>query len=121
MDGWVIVPMECARVCSGDENNTMNSAHIKSAVRYLPGWILMLSAALVPTAFVLTEVRAADPSLSVILPRGAQRGTEQVFRFAGARLNDAEQIFFYEPGFEVLEIKAVDANNIDVKIGRAHV
>jgi len=76
----------------------------------------MLSAALVPTAFVLTEVRAADPSLSVILPRGAQRGTEQVFRFAGARLNDAEQIFFYEPGFEVLEIKAVDANNIDVKV-----
>lgn len=59
---------------------------------------------------------AADPSLSIILPRGAQRGTEQVFRFAGARLNDAEQIFFYEPGFEVLEIKAVDANNIDVKV-----
>lgn len=59
---------------------------------------------------------AADPSLSIILPRGAQRGTEQIFRFAGARLNDAEQIFFYEPGFEVLEIKAVDANNIDVKV-----
>ncbi|MEY5012105.1 MAG: hypothetical protein RLZZ253_3244, partial [Verrucomicrobiota bacterium] len=59
---------------------------------------------------------AADPSLSIILPRGAQRGTEQVFRFAGARLNDAEQVFFYEPGFEVLEIKAVDANNIDVKV-----
>lgn len=59
---------------------------------------------------------AADPSLSIILPRGAQRGTEQVFRFAGARLNDAEQIFFYEPGFEVLEIKAVNANNIDVKV-----
>ena len=70
--------------------------------------LIRLTAALVPTAFVLTEVRAADPSLSVILPRGAQRGTEQVFRFAGARLNDAEQIFFYEPGFEVLEIKAVE-------------
>ena len=59
---------------------------------------------------------AADPSLSIILPRGAQRGTEQVFRFSGARLDDAQEIFFYEPGFEVLEIKPADANNIDVKI-----
>lgn len=59
---------------------------------------------------------AADPTLSIILPRGAQRGTEQVFRFSGARLDDAQEIFFYEPGFEVLEIKPADANNIDVKI-----
>jgi hypothetical protein len=59
---------------------------------------------------------AADPALTVILPRGVQRGTEQVLRFSGARLNDAEGIFFYEAGFEVLEIKAADANNIDVKI-----
>ena len=50
-------------------------------------------------------MNAADPQLSIIVPRGAQRGTEQVFRFAGARLDDAEQILFYEPGFEVLEIK----------------
>ena len=59
---------------------------------------------------------AADPALSIILPRGVQRGTEQVIRFAGARLDDAQEIFFYEPGFEVLEIKPADANNIDVKI-----
>jgi hypothetical protein len=39
-----------------------------------------------------------------------------VFRFSGARLDDAQEIFFYEPGFEVLEIKPADANNIDVKI-----
>lgn len=67
-------------------------------------------------AAVATSLNAADPQLSIIVPRGAQRGTEQVFRFAGARLNDAEQILFYEPGFEVLEIKAADANNIDVKV-----
>ena len=75
---------------------------------------LLLSAA----AVVLSplEASAADPNLSIILPRGGQRGTEQVFRFSGARLQDAEQILFYEPGFEVLEIKAADANNIDVKV-----
>ena len=58
----------------------------------------------------------ADPNLSVIVPRGVQRGTEQTLRFAGARLDDAQEILFYEPGFEVLEIKAADANNNDVKI-----
>ena len=75
--------------CSGDENNDMSAARGFSAVRCLPGLMLMLSVAFVPTI-----VEGADPSLSVILPRGAQRGTEQVFRFAGARLSDAEQIFF---------------------------
>lgn len=59
---------------------------------------------------------AADPALTIIVPRGVQRGTEQVIRFAGARLDDAQEIFFYEPGFEVLDIKPADANNIDVKI-----
>ncbi|MCA9066009.1 MAG: PPC domain-containing protein, partial [Planctomycetaceae bacterium] len=43
-------------------------------------------------------------------------GTDQVFRFTGARLEDAEEIFFYEPGFEVLEIKAVNANVIDATV-----
>ena len=59
---------------------------------------------------------AADPALTVILPRGVQRGTEQVIRFTGARLDDAQEIFLYEPGVEVVEIKPADANNIDVKI-----
>ena len=79
----------------------------------------------VPLALILSVVvslltppflSAADPALSIIVPRGVQRGTEQVIRFAGARLDDAQEIFFYEPGFEVLEIKPADANNIDVKI-----
>ncbi|MFM7038080.1 MAG: PPC domain-containing protein [Planctomycetaceae bacterium] len=73
---------------------------------------LLLSSALLGSR----PADAADPSLSIIVPRGAQRGTEQVFRFAGARLDDAQEIFFYEPGFEVLEIKPADANNIDVKV-----
>jgi hypothetical protein len=79
---------------------------------------ISLAGVLIALAVVLTPVFAvaADPTLSVIVPRGAQRGTEQTFRFSGARLQDAEEILFYEPGFEVLEIKAADANNIDVKV-----
>ena len=75
---------------------------------------VLLSVLMVSSA--TANCSAADPALTVIVPRGVQRGTEQVLRFAGARLDDAQEIFFYEPGFEVLEIKAADANNIDVKI-----
>ncbi len=63
--------------------------------------------------------QASDPRLTVITPRGIQRGAETVVTFSGARLNDAEQIFFYEPGFEVKEIKAIDGNNIAVTISVA--
>jgi len=79
---------------------------------------LSLAGVLTLVAAVLSPMlaSAADPTLSIILPRGGQRGTEQVFRFTGARLDDAAEILFYEPGFEVLEIKPADANNIDVKV-----
>lgn len=53
---------------------------------------------------------AADARLTVITPRGIQRGAEHVLTFTGSRLSDAEQILFYEPGIEVLEIIPVDKN-----------
>ena len=65
-------------------------------------------------AWPSASVQASDPQLSLIMPRGAQRGSEQVFRFSGARLDDALEVFFYEPGFEVTKLAPVDANNIDV-------
>ncbi|MFH5804575.1 PPC domain-containing protein [Alienimonas sp. DA493] len=71
--------------------------------------LLALSATLfvadvVPTA-ATNQAFAADPQLSVILPRGARRGTEATFTFEGNRLKDAAEVLFYEPGaFEVLSI-----------------
>lgn len=50
-------------------------------------------------------LEAASPSLSIIQPRGVQRGTETVLTFSGARLADAQEIFFYSPGFEVTKIE----------------
>lgn len=51
----------------------------------------------------------SSPQLNVITPRGVTRGTEAVLTFHGARLADAEEIFFYEPGLKVLELKAEPA------------
>ncbi|APZ93997.1 PPC domain-containing protein [Fuerstiella marisgermanici] len=56
---------------------------------------------------------ASDPALTVITPRGVQRGAEHVLTFSGARLQDAEEILFYEPGFEVVKIEP-DAKNANI-------
>jgi hypothetical protein len=62
---------------------------------------------------------AADPALSRILPRGATRGTETELTLTGLRLDDAEEILFYEPGIAVKELKAVDAKTVKAKVAIA--
>ncbi|MDB4614239.1 PPC domain-containing protein [bacterium] len=59
---------------------------------------------------------AASPTLTVIVPRGVQRGTERVLTFTGARLKDAEEIFFYKPGFKVTKIEPVNNNSFKATI-----
>jgi len=66
-----------------------------------------------------TYTQASDPRLSTITPRGIQRGVETAVTFSGSRLNDAEEIFFYEPGFTVKEIKAIDGNQISATVAVA--
>ena len=58
----------------------------------------------------------ASPQLTVIYPRGVQRGTETTVDFIGARLTDAEEIFFYEPGVEVVSLEPVKDNRVRVKL-----
>jgi len=74
---------------------------------------LFLTSAVLLCASLL---EAADPRLSLIRPRGAQRGTEVELIFSGNRLEDAEQIFFYSDGFEQLSIEPVNANSCKAKI-----
>ncbi len=58
-----------------------------------------------------TSAFAASPRLSIINPRGVQRGTETVLTFSGSTLGDGEQILFYSPGIEVVKVETIDANN----------
>ena len=48
------------------------------------GWLTLAASAL-----CVGQAVAASPALSIILPRGAQRGTETVLEFHGARLAEA--------------------------------
>ena len=41
---------------------------------------------------------AATPSLTAIRPVGGQRGTEMEITLSGARLGDAQEIIYYQPG-----------------------
>jgi hypothetical protein len=59
---------------------------------------------------------AASPSLSLITPRGAQRGTELDATFHGARLDDAEEIIFYEPGITTVSMNTSNAAELKVRL-----
>ncbi len=61
-------------------------------------------------------LQAANPSLSSILPRGGQRGTEVELSFNGARLGDAKEILFYSPGFSLVEFKEIKGNQARARV-----
>ena len=82
--------------------------------------VLIMVAALPTTSVVAISASAmgpgSTPRLNLILPRGVQRGTEITLRFSGQRLDGAEEIFLYDDGITVLEIKTIDAANLDVRV-----
>ena len=57
---------------------------------------------------------SASPSVGGIAPRGAQRGTDAVFLFNGARLSDAQELLFYSPGLTTVKLEVV--NDAQVKV-----
>ncbi|HEX8915486.1 MAG TPA: hypothetical protein VF796_24245, partial [Humisphaera sp.] len=58
---------------------------------------------------------AASPSLDNVLPRGGQRGTEVEVTLRGNRLADAQEVFLYEPGIAVTDVKPEGTNAVRAK------
>ncbi len=52
-----------------------------------------------------SSIFAASPALSIITPRGGQRGTEMEININGQRLSDIQELLFYEKGITVLGIE----------------
>lgn len=67
-------------------------------------------------ALSANALHAASPELGNIQPKGIQRGTEAVLTFSGARLADAQEIFFYYPGFEVTKLEPNGDNAVNATI-----
>src|SRR5688572_28668308 len=61
------------------------------------------------------SAHAASPGLELIVPRGAQKGTEVEVTFRGARLADAEEVLLYGPGLAVSDLKVVDQGSVEAK------
>jgi len=60
--------------------------------------------------------QASSPSLGAVRPPGGQRGTELEVVLSGARLGDAQQILWYQPGIETLSIEKLDDNKVKAKL-----
>ncbi len=76
---------------------------------------ICLSACLV-FSFLAWNASAATPSLGAIRPVGGQRGTEMEVTLSGARLGDAQEIVYYQPGISTVSLKKIDDNNVKAKI-----
>lgn len=59
---------------------------------------------------------AASPVLNDIVPRGAQRGTEAEILFVGARLDDAVDLLFHDPGISVVSLTAESGSQVKCKL-----
>lgn len=51
---------------------------------------------------------ASSPSLTAVRPLGGQRGTEVEVTLSGARLGDAKEVIFYQPGITVAKLTPVN-------------
>ena len=67
------------------------------------------------------SLEAATPSLGAIRPVGGQRGTELEVTLSGARLGDAQEIIYYQPGITTVSLKKLDDNNVRAKIKIARI
>jgi hypothetical protein len=72
--------------------------------------------AILATLLIATAAPAATPNLAAIRPTGGQRGTEVEFVLSGARLGDAQEILYYQPGVQTVSLTKVDDNSVKAKL-----
>jgi hypothetical protein len=67
----------------------------------------------IAAVFVVDSIaRGASPNLSALRPTGGRRGTEVEVNLTGARLGDAREILFYEPGITVTKLEKVNDGHV---------
>ncbi len=59
---------------------------------------------------------ASSPALSIITPRGVQRGLQHELVFSGARLEESQEVLLYFDGVTVDKIEPIDANQVKVTV-----
>jgi len=73
---------------------------------------VLTAAVAVAVSVLMPAAEAAFPRLSIILPRGVQRGGDREVVFRGERLGDAAEVLLHgEDGIVVKAIEPIDANS----------
>ncbi len=62
--------------------------------------------------FPAWPLAAFSPVLNQIVPRGAQRGTEQELHFYGDRLEGIQEALCYQPGVSFRDWKVIDGKHL---------
>ena len=65
---------------------------------------------------LITPLAAFSPELSLVNPRGGQRGSEMEVHFHGERLEGINEALFYEPGLKLSPIDVKDAKQALAKL-----
>jgi hypothetical protein len=81
--------------------------NLRRAVR---NFIVSVFCVITPAAF------ATSPHVDSLIPAGGQRGTELEATFSGDRLQDAEEIFCYEPGIQILKLNLVTNKTVAAQL-----
>ena len=61
-------------------------------------------------------IAGSTPELSIVTPRGLQRGTTRSFLFHGKRLGGTVEVFYYDEGLSTEEIRVVDGKTVEISI-----
>tara|TARA_R110002049_G_scaffold2750_2_gene21575 strand:+ start:396662 stop:399112 length:2451 start_codon:yes stop_codon:yes gene_type:complete len=78
---------------------------------------LMVLATFFATGLIsISTTQAALPVIDSLKPLGVVRGEESTITFRGQRVGDAYKVLVDEPGIEILEVKAVNDKQVDVKL-----
>src|SRR6476661_8951871 len=80
------------------------------------GALVLPFARFIPLLLLASAAYATSPKLTSITPTGAQRGTEVELKLAGSRLDDAQELVFYEPGISVLKLDSSKTNVVKAQI-----
>ena len=74
------------------------------------------AATLLLLLLIASTASATAPNLTSLRPVGGQRGTEVEVELGGARLGDAKEILWYQPGIELLALTTVDDAHVKAKL-----
>lgn len=75
---------------------------------------MLVFIAIFTSTLLVSTVDAAQPVLTGISPTGVVRGEPTSMTLSGARLNDARQILFEQPGITATDLKPVDGAKFEV-------